>query len=119
MSLNIMILNVFVHVLLQKYINSHFSILQILLSEELSPKFMSKVARYLGPQYKFRSLSRELGLSDTDLMNIQQNYKDDVVEQGYQVLLKLKQKELIQRKSDVINKIQDLGFNEVVDKINQ
>ncbi|VDI47971.1 Hypothetical predicted protein [Mytilus galloprovincialis] len=86
--------------------------------EELSTKFMSKVARHLGPRYKFRSLSRELGLSDTDLMNIQQNYKDDVVEQGYQVLLKLKQKELIQTETDVINKIQDLGFNEIVAKIN-
>ncbi|XP_071125865.1 uncharacterized protein [Mytilus edulis] len=86
--------------------------------EELSPTFMSKVARYLGPRYKFRSLSRELGLSDTDLMNIQQNCKDDVVEQGYQVLLKLKQKELIQTETDVINKIQDLGLNEIVAKIN-
>lgn len=79
---------------------------------------MSKVARHLGPRYKFRSLSRALGLSDTDLMNIQQNYKDDVVEQGYQVLLKLKQKELIQTETDVINKVQDLGFNEIVAKIN-
>ncbi|CAC5421510.1 unnamed protein product [Mytilus coruscus] len=86
--------------------------------EELSPKFMSKVARYLGPQYKFRSFARELGLSDTDLVNIQQNYKDDVVEQGYQVLLKLKQKELIQTECDVMNKMQDLSFSEIVAKIN-
>ncbi|XP_052076475.1 uncharacterized protein LOC127714456 [Mytilus californianus] len=85
--------------------------------EELSTKFMSKVARNLGPRYKFRSLARELGLSDTDLVNIQQNYKDDVVEQGYQVLLKLKQKELIQRESDVINKIHDLGFDAILAKI--
>lgn len=78
---------------------------------------MSIVARYLGPEYRFRILSRELGMSDTDLVNIQQNYKDDVVEQGYQVLLKLKQKEMIQTEHDVINKIQDLGLIEIVAKI--
>ena len=80
---------------------------------------MSKVARHLGPGYKFRSFAREAGLSETDLTNIQQNYKDDVVEQGYQVLQKLKQKDIIKTELDVINIIEHLGLNNVVTKISR
>jgi len=80
---------------------------------------MSKVARNLGPGYKFRSFAREAGLSETDLTNIQQNYKDDVVEQGYQVLQKLKQKEVIKTELDVINILDHLGFKNILNKISR
>lgn len=78
---------------------------------------MNKVARHLGPSYKFRSFARTAGMSDTDLSNIQLNFKDDIVEQGYQVLRKLKETEILSTESDVYRILKDLQFKDIIAKL--